>query len=250
MGALKGSKIWPNLVLVSSIGCLLAVLIAVFGVRNDLFGFRTAAGILTHTVEVGIGVLVATIVVFIIYAASRKKMIISLLIVLLPVIGIIASQPKPTPGAIEGQRPAPLNDISTDTANPPLYSAVAAIRPVNSNTLIYPEKAATLQAQRFPSITPIYSTLSTDDAFKTAMIIVENNGWSLAFDSREAGIIEAVESSLVFNFQDDIVIRITPNDSGSIVDIRSHSRVGLYDMNANGNRVMAFIDDFTKRSAN
>jgi len=59
-----------------------------------------------------------------------------------------------------------------------------------------------------------------------------------------SGVIEAVASTLVFNFKDNIAIRIQPIQSGSIVDIRSHSRVSRSDRGKNAQRVREFIANF------
>lgn len=248
MKLLRNSKLWANFIILVSVACVVAVLVAIFGVRGDMFGFRTAVGILRHVVEVGVLVLIVSVLMFAFLSSTRKKMLAAFLIALVPVAGIYLSRPAPTPGAVAGQRPAPLNDVSTDTLNPPLYEAVAAIRPAKSNTLVYPgEKAAAIQAQRFPSIAPIHTDLAPELAFGAALEIVEQSGWELIFADVEVGKIEAVVSSLVFNFKDDVVIRVTPNEAGSIVDIRSHSRIGRGDMNANGNRVIGFIENFQNR---
>ena len=59
-----------------------------------------------------------------------------------------------------------------------------------------------------------------------------------------SGIIEAVSSTTFFNFQDDVIIRVSENGTNSIVDIRSHSRVGRGDRGKNAERVRDFISSF------
>ena len=44
--------------------------------------------------------------------------------------------------------------------------------------------------------------------------------------------------------KDDIVIRIRPDGEGSIIDLRSISRVGLGDLGANAKRIETFITEF------
>jgi len=53
--------------------------------------------------------------------------------------------------------------------------------------------------------------------------------------------IEATDTTLMFGFKDDIVVRITPQDGGSVVDVRSLSRVGGSDFGANAKRVRAYL---------
>jgi uncharacterized protein (DUF1499 family) len=71
-------------------------------------------------------------------------------------------------------------------------------------------------------------------------------GWEIAEADAAAGRIEATDTTFWFGFKDDVVIRIRPaEDGGSIVDIRSKSRVGMSDVGANAARIRAFRDRLT-----
>ncbi|MGL5839140.1 MAG: DUF1499 domain-containing protein, partial [Sphingorhabdus sp.] len=50
-----------------------------------------------------------------------------------------------------------------------------------------------------------------------------------------------------FRFKDDVVVRVRPTEDakGSIVDMRSISRVGVSDLGMNAKRVRAFLADLT-----
>ena len=54
------------------------------------------------------------------------------------------------------------------------------------------------------------------------------------------GRIEATDTSRIFHFVDDVVIRVMPDAAGARVDIRSRSRDGLGDMGANAKRIAAY----------
>jgi len=45
-------------------------------------------------------------------------------------------------------------------------------------------------------------------------------------------------------FKDDVVIRVRTNAEGSLVDLRSVSRVGRSDLGANAARIRAFAEAF------
>ena len=61
----------------------------------------------------------------------------------------------------------------------------------------------------------------------------------------ESGMIEAIDSTVFFGFKDDIVIRVRANEgNSSIVDIRSHSRVGRGDQGKNAARIRLFIAEY------
>jgi uncharacterized protein (DUF1499 family) len=57
-----------------------------------------------------------------------------------------------------------------------------------------------------------------------------------------AGTLEANETTRLFHFVDDVVVRVRPSDGGSVVDVRSKSRDGRGDMGVNAKRIRAFRD--------
>ena len=240
----EGSKVWSKLVLIASIICVFCVVLAIFGVRLGAFNFRVASDMLESTFQAGVAVLLVALIVFVGEAETRIKSGIAI-VILLPILAGIGMHYTPAPELDDqGQRPKPLNDISTDTQNPPTYDALVALRPKNSNSLDYPDNAASLQAERFPVIKPIESRLSKEAAFEHALAIVNESGWELVSQNKEQGKIEAVASTLFFGFKDDIVIRIQAKGEMSVVDIRSHSRIGKGDKGKNAERVNGFIKAF------
>jgi len=61
-------------------------------------------------------------------------------------------------------------------------------------------------------------------------------------------VIEARATSKLFRFVDDVAIRIRSKDGGSVVDIRSKSRVGQGDLGANANRIRAIAAELAAAS--
>ena len=57
-------------------------------------------------------------------------------------------------------------------------------------------------------------------------------------------MVEATFTSFWFGFKDDLVVRIRPNGSGSLLDVRSVSRVGQSDLGANAKRISEFLGRF------
>ena len=55
------------------------------------------------------------------------------------------------------------------------------------------------------------------------------------------GRLEATDTTLLFGFKDDIVVRIRPSAGGSLVDVRSLSRIGGSDFGTNARRVRVFV---------
>ena len=140
----------------------------------------------------------------------------------------------------------PINDITTDTTNPPAFSAVTSLRHKGNNSIAYGGPlVAARQAALYADIQPIKSELSLADAFKKALRIAENMGWEIITTDEKNGIIEAVDTTLIFRFKDDVVIRVTSVGSGSRTDLRSQSRIGLSDFGKNASRIRSFIQNFS-----
>ena len=143
-----------------------------------------------------------------------------------------------------------IHDISTDTENPPAFVSVLPLRSAAPNSAAYggPEIAA-LQHAAYPDIRPLDSDLPPPQAFQRARAVARKMCWKIVGENPAEGRIEATATTRWFGFKDDIVIRITPSgSSGSRVDIRSVSRVGLSDVGTNARRIRAFLGKFASAS--
>jgi Protein of unknown function (DUF1499) len=135
-----------------------------------------------------------------------------------------------------------IHDITTDTANPPTFVALADARKASPNGLEY--KGAEIsekQKQAYPDIVSMPSHLSPAELFVIAEAAARAAGWEIASEDPKTGRIEATATTLIYGFKDDIVIRIAAAAGGSLLDMRSTSRVGLSDVGANAKRIRAFI---------
>ena len=56
-----------------------------------------------------------------------------------------------------------------------------------------------------------------------------------------AGVVEATDTTFWFGFKDDVVVRVRSAGEGSLVDVRSVSRVGLSDLGKNADRIMDLL---------
>lgn len=140
-----------------------------------------------------------------------------------------------------------IHDISTDLDDPPQFVAARSLRGPTENTLDHGgAELAAIQRQAYPDIAPIRSELNPEAAHARALAVIETLGWSLSEADPLAGRIEATETSTLYGFVDDVVIRIAPDGSGSRIDVRSVSRVGLGDVGANALRIRRFASAFSK----
>jgi uncharacterized protein (DUF1499 family) len=139
----------------------------------------------------------------------------------------------------------PIHDFTTDTENPPPFVAILPLRADAQNPPHYGgEDVAMQQRAAFPAIQPIATSLPPDQTFARAVATAEDQGWEIVAAVPAEGRIEATDTTLWWGFKDDIVIRIRPDGSGSRLDIRSKSRVGIGDFGTNAARIEAFLEDF------
>lgn len=136
----------------------------------------------------------------------------------------------------------PIHDITTDTENPPRFEAALALRRDAPNPARYagPE-VARQQRRAYPDIRPAELDVPPARAFEAAHAVARGLGWHVHAADREAGRIEATDTTFWYGFKDDIVIRISGRAGGSRVDIRSVSRVGVSDVGTNARRVREFL---------
>lgn len=135
-----------------------------------------------------------------------------------------------------------IHDITTDTEHPPAFVALATVRAAAPNGLAYEGAAvAAAQQQAYPDIVPSLSPLPPATLFAHVARVARDAGWEIVAVDPQQGRLEATDTSLLFGFKDDIVIRITPHARGSQLDIRSMSRVGRSDVGVNAQRIRRFL---------
>jgi uncharacterized protein (DUF1499 family) len=135
----------------------------------------------------------------------------------------------------------PINDISTDIDNPPRFVAVLALRTSAENPVDYRAGAAAQQKLAYPDIAPAMLDLPPAQAFARAERAARALGWEVVAVAPGDLRIEATDTTLLFGFKDDIVIRVAAAGSGSRVDVRSQSRVGKGDFGVNAERIRKFL---------
>lgn len=135
-----------------------------------------------------------------------------------------------------------IHDITTDTDDPPQFDAVLKLRQGALNSAAYGGlQTAEQQHKAYPDIVPLVLDLSPEQSFARSLTAAKKLGWTVISRNEEKGIIEATDTTFWFGFTDDIVIRISPQDKGSRIDLRSLSRVGKSDLGANAKRVREFL---------
>lgn len=159
----------------------------------------------------------------------------------------------PVSTAAVGASVPPIHDITTDLEDPPQFVAVLPLRGEGTNPVDRSaENLAQMQREAYPQL----QTLSVSDepaaVFDAALQEAEAQGWlvadAVAPENGEPGRIEATDTTLLFGFKDDVVIRIEGDGPGrTLVDMRSVSRVGESDLGANAARIEGFLDGLKGR---
>ncbi|MEQ9662279.1 MAG: DUF1499 domain-containing protein [Parasphingopyxis sp.] len=152
----------------------------------------------------------------------------------------------------------PIHDVTTDLENPPEFVALTlrddnldvvppgedprmeAMTPVGRWALYHSEAYGDLDTIVVPTNVP--------DTVSAAQTLIAERGWELAEADAASGRVEATDTVSLYGFKDDIVLRIVPNADGpgSLVDMRSVSRVGVSDLGVNAERVREFLADLSE----
>jgi hypothetical protein len=146
-----------------------------------------------------------------------------------------------------------ISDVTTDPANPPRYTALAAQRP--KDRIVYPAGNARLQRAAYPDIVPLQLTLPLRTSYALVLGVLNKRKWPLVESAPPTGnraeaTIEATARTLLMGFRDDVVIRVTAAGSGSRIDLRAAARFGSHDFGANASRLRSLLEDIDEASNN
>jgi len=148
--------------------------------------------------------------------------------------------------ATQGDYPA-IHDITTDLNDPPVFTHAPDLRGPDSNSLAVKPDTLGVQREAYPDLASLRSERTVSNAYRHALEVAAGLGWDIVWQSPESGYIEAVETTAIMAFKDDIAIRIRSTAEGSVIDLRSVSRVGVGDIGAHAQRIRAFIAAFEQQ---
>jgi uncharacterized protein (DUF1499 family) len=134
-----------------------------------------------------------------------------------------------------------IHDITTDLENPPAFQAVVPLRADASNSLERPATLAQQQREGYPDLAPVTLPMPVAQAFDRALAEAQDAGWRIVTADRASGRIEATDTTRWFGFEDDVVVRLTPWGSGTRIDVRSVSRIGVSDAGTNARRIRRYL---------
>jgi hypothetical protein len=253
-GGNKGSRagLATKLALLLCFGAVVAALAAAIGSASGAWGFRAGLEALRYCFyAAAAGLLVALVGLILARRARKIRLVFANAIALVAALGFLAYL-----GAkVRTARSVPaIHDISTNLDDVPQFSRLQ-VRADNLEKvpdLDRPELKAmepearwkAVHGSAYADIRTIRLPTNVADSIRKAEALARDRGWAIARSDPEAGILEATETSFFFRFKDDVVLRARPApDGGSLVDMRSISRVGASDVGVNAKRVRAFLAD-------
>jgi fatty-acyl-CoA synthase len=249
--SLKATQTYLTVALVIAILPIASILIGAVVTKTGLMSWKIGFGLLTFKgppllAMVGLATgLIGLVLALIVDAKSLWFKGLLPVVVTLAVMGGFA-------GLMNKAKGVPMiHDVSTDWTTPLTFSpAVMTARGTESNPVeadprgpgkdgVPGERVADLNAKACPEAKPIVLTSDAPEAFNKVKAALTGAGLTIVTDAPAQGRIEAVATSALYGFKDDVVARIAPAESGTRIDLRSISRVGISDLGANCKRITA-----------
>ena len=233
---------WAKAILVGGVVAVCCVLVGAIGVRIGLWPYGTGFTFLTGGAVLSVMGLFLGIIAYVVclrkgLRAERSGILIGIFLsaMILAQLGIQYSAVTSVPV---------IHNISTDTVEPPAFNKLVAIREAEgANPLAYDaEVLAEQQQAAYPEVKTLVSSQPTNVLFNQTVLVLQDLGLEIVNEDTAAGVIEATATTFWFGFKDDVVVRIRSTVDGSIVDVRSVSRVGQSDLGANAKRIRAILN--------
>lgn len=232
---------------VVGMGSLLALAVAGPAYRLELLSLGNAFGLLRWAARVG-AVVAVIAVIYLALAVWSGRFRGALVAGLLALVASLIAVGVPYQMRSQAQSVPPIHDITTDTADPPAFEAIAPLREEAPNPVAYAgEETAEQQREAYPDLQTVQLEADPETVFNAAVTVTDTMGWERVAADRNDGRIEATATTTWFGFKDDVVIRLRPSDGGTELDIRSKSRIGQSDLGANAARIRTFLDHLNAR---
>jgi uncharacterized protein (DUF1499 family) len=257
MEALIKRRWAQRLTFIAAILCFGAVAIALIGAigaGRGAWHFRVGFTMLQYALYAGgAGVVVALVAIFFAWRGRPRLVLVDLLAILvagafLAYLGNQIRIARSVPG---------IHDIATNLEDYPRFyrltvrdDNLANIPDMGRRDLaaLEPrERWKAIHRESYGDIAPIRVPWSVAETTERARRLAEARGWEVVTFAPRSGILEAVDTSRFFRFKDNVVVRVRAvGEDGSIVDMRSISRVGVSDVGVNAARVRSFLAELRR----
>ena len=135
-----------------------------------------------------------------------------------------------------------INDIATTPEAPPVFRLLAGPSANAGRDMAYPPGNSAVQRKAYPDLAALALPLPPEEGFRRAAAAAKaSTGWVVVSEDVSAGRIEAVATTRLLRYKDDVVIEIRASAEGCAVHMRSKSRLGRGDFGANAKRIRSFL---------
>ncbi|MEA3053573.1 MAG: hypothetical protein QOG72_2476 [Sphingomonadales bacterium] len=247
------TKLITRAAVVLGIGAVLAAVVAAIGSGTGLWSFRVGLTSLRYLFfAAAAGAVLGLIGLFM--ARRRGKLMLANLVAVVVALGFVLYLGNLV--RIAKSVPA-IHDVATNLDDVPQFTRLR-VRADNLENIPdegRPELKALPPEARWKAVHRAhYGDLRTvrlatppAETVRRVASLAHDRGWQTALVDDRTGTVEATATSLFFRFKDDVVVRVRPAPGGgSLVDMRSISRVGGSDVGMNAKRVRAFLADLQR----
>lgn len=226
-------------VLALAVAAFLMTLTSGPGTRAEMWSWQTGIALMRYATYVGLAAGVGALILLVTLAIPAFRTHAWLPVAALVLAAIAVAPPMML---LSKAKAVPrIHDISTDLADIPPFVALLEARKASPNGAAHGGAAiAEEQRKGYPDIKSLSVKTPPAETMQKAIDAARSLGWQVAATDTAAGRLEATDTTFFFGFKDDIVVRIRAEGTGSRVDVRSVSRVGLSDLGANADRIRKF----------
>ena len=151
----------------------------------------------------------------------------------------------------------PIHDAQTDWELPVAFTEATLKERANAGAVrvrddaVVPEGAgrwsgkrfSEAQAEFYKDLKPLMLNASVDVATRGASKAAERLGWQVTKSDPDSGVVEAIYRTPWYDLVHDVAVRVTPEGTGSRVDIRATSRMPGHDMGENAGLVRQLLNE-------
>ena len=228
-------------------GAFLISILSVLGYRADLLPLRLAFLLFILALLVCVLVVLAGLLSLIANLSRKRPLRLDYALLVIacaigPVVTFLGV-------GLDGIKAPSIHDITSDTVNPPAFLFTREDEGFRENSLLYgadelsAEQLSGMQLKAYPDISTMTVQVPARNVYQKALFVASFLGWEISAQDSLIFHFEAQATTAMFEFVDDIVVRITPlDDDSAAIDIRSVSRLGTSDFSANAKRIRLFFD--------
>lgn len=239
------------LALALSLGGVGVALVAAVGTGAGAWSYGTGLGLLRYALPAAVAGGVLAIVAWLVARKSRARtgwlnaLALMTAVLFVSYLGNLIMTARSVPA---------IHDVATNLDDLPQFSRLT-VRADNLETIpdegkaelkaLSPEERwKALHRRAYGDLTTIRIAEAPPAVLERAERLARERGWSIAAADPASGTLEATATTLFFRFKDDVAVRVRADPArpgGSLVDMRSISRVGVSDVGVNARRIRDFL---------